>query len=97
MEMNRSIQEREVMRKKQEIKRHQEKLRQLEASLVCSEERGTESRGPECPLPSVHQNQTSDQSTVLSSVQQLRIPSGRQENTMEGIVRGHYTPPERTR
>ena len=90
IEMNRAIQEREIMRKKQEIKRQQEELRRLEENLGMSESGSSESVTPTEPLPSMHQDKTGHQSTMLGS-QQLRNLSGRQGDTMNGVG-AHFLP-----
>ena len=56
IEMNCAIQEREIMRKKQEIKCQQEELRRLEENLGMSESGSSEFVTPTEPLPSMHQD-----------------------------------------
>ena len=87
-EMNCAIQEREIMYKKQEIKRQQEELQCLEERLSRSERGCRENETLRDPLPSMHQSRISDQPPISSSVQRISNPFVNQENTMDGVVSG---------
>ena len=47
---------------------------------------------PRGPLPSMHQDEIGHQSTMLGSGKQIRNLSGRQGNTINGVVGAHFLP-----